>query len=35
MLENVFVDGNEKRLSALKNRFYTALPRINRTSKRP
>jgi len=35
MLENVFVDGNETRLSALKNRFYTALRGFNRTSKRP
>ena len=28
MLENVFVDGSETRLSALKNRFYTAVPVI-------
>lgn len=28
MLENVFVDGDQTRLSALKNRFYTAIPRI-------
>jgi len=33
MLENVFVDGTETRLSALKNRFYTALPRIQQDIK--
>src|SRR5437899_7517423 len=33
MLENVFVDGSETRLSALKNRFYTALPRIQQDIK--
>ena len=28
MLENVFVSGNDTRLSSLKNRFYTAIPVI-------
>ena len=28
MLENISVDGEQTRLSALKNRFYTAIPRI-------
>lgn len=28
MLENIFVEGEQTRLSALKNRFYTAIPRI-------
>jgi hypothetical protein len=28
MLENVFTEGDQTRLSALKNRFYTAIPRI-------
>jgi len=28
MLDNVFIDGNDTRLSSLKNRFYTALPTI-------
>jgi hypothetical protein len=33
MLENVFASGDDTRLSSLKNRFYTAIPRIRQDIK--